>query len=1279
VKNNQDFFVESLKSDQEVVDYVRSALIPEMRKYQVPVTPENHFTRLSSAVFEGVSASLASGKRLLEKFKSLDQRRNLKISVGTSVSILNLRMSQDFVELFGFRTPKKITRIYREPTENKIVQLEFNNDPEDVWPRNPLASYNGELVMTSAFFPSARDLDQAVSVLQLSTPSEFTIRTNILESDQGKNKKQAMSKNRFGDPLTGWHIVYRNSGNPVQGSPSFDSRDAAQKYLMTKMFSNHQDYKVVHTSKAGMSENTGVTDFNPPSQDDSRKELVAKYHKSKNSQDAEAARRAGATQKELQGVTEGKEATLEKKIQAKRDALTLAREQRKGRGNKQQGSREIKLQAEIDKLSNELTQLKKQEVAEGSYHWQGLGFSVRSDMLWPAKMFESANPRESQDFSRWLSEYRESLDTPASGKKCLLVMVNRIADEIVVYYGVARYVGETASHFQLEIASGTHDYSKNNQLVFSDRQAFDHFKTLLSTKFGDFKIEFQQMPVMETQGSGIKKPVQEGLSWSSLGQDLSLEDKLVIFEEYSEKGTLTESNDPETQEYFQSLFDMSDSPVKNQKYVVVPVMLVKNQIMKLDTPSILRYLGQDQNGLVFGSAAGQKTYPAKQIRALSVVNTFTFENSHKYDELRTILSLKFNLELPEMKLSEIKKSVAETSYAKDLDEKKPVKVSGVKGMKSTPFTKKFRNLEAYRNWSESDESGNYEVHQVTNEGTGENVKEGYWADAVKAAEKSRAERAGKPFEKNPASHDEQGIYKGDRDLAGNPVPKRKQQDMAEGSDQDFKIGDKVRFKNRTQPAQYMTITDIDRNMFDTMIKLDLASGWWNSGSLVHYEKQGVAEGSILKSIRRGMQGWDKNAVGPAGEKLGDPREIVKRAKSFDTDTAKKIRAGLDDASDHSPAGLQKRVLDRKLKGVAEASLDPSGLQAAASMVRDYIVTAEVDGKVKKFRVRGMTGTRSAQERFLKHHSMARVLDVKPEQKDTDPVAEQYEWQKGFADINKADAYFRNKAHERGMSPVEMYGKGDAEKYRQYLKQFVKSKPTQGMTEASWTAAAAMHTATRKRDPQREEPKHNFRVGDNVITKKGDKSGTVVFVDGEKIHVKGTNPYYPNRVTHHTASELKLGVAEGRFDEPLTGWHIVSKAHDQVVRGTPSFETREQAQKYLMTKMFANHQDFKVVHTAHVAEGYWEDAVKKAEADREARKNKPFEPNPAGHVKGVYKGDLDLAGNPIPRIHNSFIITARTAEGDTKKYRVRADSEAAAQERFSQHHSQAQILSVKQEK
>jgi len=55
-----------------------------------------------------------------------------------------------------------------------------------------------------------------------------------------------------------------------------------------------------------VAETTGVTNYNPPSQGGTRKELLAKYHKTKNAKDAEAARKAGATQKELQGVAEGR-------------------------------------------------------------------------------------------------------------------------------------------------------------------------------------------------------------------------------------------------------------------------------------------------------------------------------------------------------------------------------------------------------------------------------------------------------------------------------------------------------------------------------------------------------------------------------------------------------------------------------------------------------------------------------------------------------------------------------------------------------------------------------------------------------------------------------------------------------------------------------------------------------------------------------------------------------------------------------------------------------------
>jgi ribosomal protein L37AE/L43A len=107
----------------------------------------------------------------------------------------------------------------------------------------------------------------------------------------------------------------------------------------------------------------------------------------------------------------------------------------------------------------------------------------------------------------------------------------------------------------------------------------------------------------------------------------------------------------------------------------------------------------------------------------------------------------------------------------------------------------------------------------------------------------------------------------------------------------------------------------------------------------HLDKQGVAEGNILKSIKRGLQGWDKSAVGPAGEKIGDPQEIVRRNKSYDDETLKVLHKAVSskgpgfpfnhgsiDPKGHSPASLQKRVLDREMRrrgldeqGVAEAN------------------------------------------------------------------------------------------------------------------------------------------------------------------------------------------------------------------------------------------------------------------------------------------------------------------------------------------------------------------------
>lgn len=77
-----------------------------------------------------------------------------------------------------------------------------------------------------------------------------------------------------------------------------------------------------------------------------------------------------------------------------------------------------------------------------------------------------------------------------------------------------------------------------------------------------------------------------------------------------------------------------------------------------------------------------------------------------------------------------RKPVKEAAYEKDMDDKKKVIVKGVKGMKSTPFTKTFRNMAAYDKWSDSDVAGDYEVNQVMHE-SAEQIDEAFQQGIVK--------------------------------------------------------------------------------------------------------------------------------------------------------------------------------------------------------------------------------------------------------------------------------------------------------------------------------------------------------------------------------------------------------------------------------------------------------------------------------------------------------------------------------------------------------------------
>ena len=51
-------------------------------------------------------------------------------------------------------------------------------------------------------------------------------------------------------------------------------------------------------------------------------------------------------------------------------------------------------------------------------------------------------------------------------------------------------------------------------------------------------------------------------------------------------------------------------------------------------------------------------------------------------------------------------------YEADLTKTDRIVMTGVWGVMSHSFTKRFRNLAAFRRWAESDKASNYDIHSI---------------------------------------------------------------------------------------------------------------------------------------------------------------------------------------------------------------------------------------------------------------------------------------------------------------------------------------------------------------------------------------------------------------------------------------------------------------------------------------------------------------------------------------------------------------------------------------
>ncbi len=116
----------------------------------------------------------------LQKFKSFDEYNTLGIKEGKKVAILNAEISGDRFDIWGFINLKTITKIHYAK-DGEIMQFEFNNDPEDVWPRVENAEYRGKFLSHSIFFGNTIRAIRALTTLLLSKPEGIEIKTHIFE------------------------------------------------------------------------------------------------------------------------------------------------------------------------------------------------------------------------------------------------------------------------------------------------------------------------------------------------------------------------------------------------------------------------------------------------------------------------------------------------------------------------------------------------------------------------------------------------------------------------------------------------------------------------------------------------------------------------------------------------------------------------------------------------------------------------------------------------------------------------------------------------------------------------------------------------------------------------------------------------------------------------------------------------------------------------------------------------------------------------------------------
>tara|TARA_R110000868_G_scaffold87897_1_gene245438 strand:- start:428 stop:2584 length:2157 start_codon:yes stop_codon:yes gene_type:complete len=292
--------------------------------------------------------------------------------------------------------------------------------------------------------------------------------------------------------------------------------------------------------------------------------------------------------------------------------------------------------------------------------------------------------------------------------------------------------------------------------------------------------------------------------------------------------------------------------------------------------------------------------------------------------------------------------------------------------------------------------------------------------------------------------------------------------------------------------------------------------------------------------------------------------------------------------------------------------------------------------------------------------------------DPDQVLDQIRQEFGDNVANKVEAgtdkmHFPRQGHSQGYDPMDWREPVDrvtkaGKMYKQdsdYRKNTIKSRyrlsgksATEGVAAGETSTPAIYVKGGGKYPGMTIAPKGWSRIRD--IKDEGGAYFVMVGNDGDGLNIP-KDKVSPHKIKLKNGMPITAKQAFMMFN----GW---TPDREQ---GVP--EGSEIAVDRKTGKVYNPNKELDKLLSQHKAQFQGMAAIEKAQAKKKAPEQ-----------KGVAESDISGLMHAAKHYNKSFLITAELAEGGKKTFRVRAQSERVAREKFTQHHNQARVISVKEE-